>query len=88
MTKSRHGASFAAYCLEKVDNKGQRAIRQKNVSVGMKEKATGDEEIYISREQKNVGGDTMEIIARYKSEPFGEGLELVRERNGSQSENK
>ena len=30
----------------------------------------------------------MEIIARYKSEPFGEGLELVRERNGSQSENK
>ena len=35
-TKGRYGVSFASYCLEKVDNKGQRAIGQKNAGGGMK----------------------------------------------------
>ena len=41
-TKDRHGASFASYCLKKVDNKRQRAIRQKNISGKMKRNGARD----------------------------------------------
>ena len=57
-TKERNGASFASYCLEKIDNKGKPATRQKNVSGGMKGNATRDKRdtrINISQQQKDVG---------------------------------
>ena len=53
-TKGTHGASFASYYLEKVDDKGQRAIRQKNASGGMKGNGARDKRetrTNISREQ-------------------------------------
>ena len=64
-----------------VENKWQRAIRQMNVSGRMKGNATRDKRETprnISREQKNMGGNTMEIALLNENEPLGEGLELVR----------
>ena len=41
-TKGRHGASFASYCLQNIDNKGQQAIKIKNVSSEMKRNGARD----------------------------------------------
>ena len=57
-TKGRHRASFASYCLEKVDNKEQRAIKTKECGK-MKEINLG--------KQKNVGVNTMEFAALNKT---------------------
>ena len=44
-------------------------------------------EIHLGK-QKNVGVNMMEIAALNKREPFGEGLELVRETKESESDTK
>ena len=65
-TKGRHGASFASYCLEKVDNKGQRAIKTKECERQNERNAARDKrEAQRNKywETKNVGVNTMKISA-------------------------
>ena len=79
-TKDRHGASFASYCLEKVDNKGPWAIKTKECE--------RRNETKWRMRQKNAGVNALEIAALNKTGPAGEGLELVRGTKGSQSTTK
>ena len=90
-TKGKRKASFASYCLKKVDNKRRRAIRQRNVSGKMKRNGARDEgkqkEIYLGK-QWNVNVNTMAIGALNEREAVGEGLELLREAKESPSEDR
>ena len=105
-TKDRHGASFASYCSKKVDDKRQRAIRQKNISGKMKRNGARDKRMRAwkpwnsLRWTKRAGAWRPGTSARNKRKSIGskensgakqnkaagEGLELVRETKGSQSE--
>ena len=110
-TKDRRTASFASYCLKKVDNKRQRAITQKNISGKMKRNGARDKRMGAwkpwnsLRWTKRVGAWRPGTSARNKRKSIGskensgakkkqnkkdkaagEGLELVRETKGSQSE--
>ena len=76
-TKGRHGASFASYCLEKVENKGQQAIKTKNVSGKMKRNYARDKR-YVSRETKECGREYDGKRCAEQKRAAGEGLELVR----------
>ena len=81
-TKARHGASWASYCLEKGDNKGQRAINTKECEAKWNEIAnetTGQHKEMQLEKQKNVGVNSMEIAALNKRGSAGKGLELVRQ---------
>ena len=73
-TKDRHGASFASYCLEKVDNKGQRAIKTKEcerrneTKWRTRQKNAGVNGIgNCCAEQKKAGGRRPGTSARNKS---------------------
>ena len=80
-TKGRHGASFASYCYEKVDNKRQRAIQTKECEMQNQTKWRTRREIQrnISQEKRMWAWIQWESAPLNKRAPMRERLELLRE---------